>query len=120
MIKALIPLLFFISCSEKYQKSPYIEKRAFQSSEKKEVAPPLVMKRVRSQDKESFCHGQIFFSSNAEKITEASLKGLVRQTCPGSPYLLNATITRTWWTMLVYSRSCIEIVADCSPKNDSP
>jgi len=114
-MKALLGLLFLVSCSQKYIHYPVIEKSSYDGAEHSPTDPPPMMKARLENEK--FCEGQIFFNKNAFVITESSLRALVRQSCPGSQYLIDAKITKTWWTTLVYSRSCIEIQSYCPRRN---
>ena len=110
-IFAIIFLFLFIGCSQKYIKYPVIEKRTFEGGQHEPTNPPPMIKAKK--EIESFCEGQIFFNKNAFKITEASVRSLVQHSCPGSPYLIDAKITKTWWTLLLYSRSCVELESYC-------
>ena len=66
------------------------------------------------------CEGQIFFNRNAHTIAVNNIPAMLRYSCPGSEYLLNAKITETWWTTLFYSKSCIEIESYCPRKIKGP
>lgn len=102
----------FLSCSTKYQHLGTINKKAFiEKDEMRDTKKRLTKGRT---DNDSFCIGQILFQKNAFDITESSLKSLIRSSCPGDEYLQHTVIKRTWWTTLVYSRSCIEIEALCT------
>lgn len=112
----LILSLTTTACSRKYQKYPIIDKKAFtQEGQSSPVERPA---RMLSGEKETekFCEGQILFNKNAQKIAEGSLPALISQSCPGSPYLLNAKITYLWWTTLVYTRACVKVESFCPKK----
>lgn len=101
------------SCSHKYQKHPLIDKREFVENNRATGSTrPQKMMSGRAE-KEEFCAGQVLFTKNAQKITEASLPALVAQSCPGSDFLLDAKITRLWWTSLLYTRSCVTVESRC-------
>lgn len=112
-MKWLLLFVVVFGCSRKYQNYTFINKKEFiqnQRSAGAESAPRLL---AGKKEEESFCEGQILFNKNAEKITEASLPALVSQSCPGSDYLLQAKITRLWWSTIVYSRSCVKVESFC-------
>ena len=110
-MRILLSLIFLSSCSQKYIHYPVIEKKTFEGDQHTPSSPPPMIKA--KAEKEEFCEGQIFFNKNAFKITEASTRALVHQSCPRNEYLLDAKITKTWWTTLVYSRSCVLVESYC-------
>lgn len=113
-MKFLLLILLTLSCTQKYQTYDTIKKSQFR---KDEAHNPKVPKMYpgRKVVQES-CEGQFLFMRNAKKITDANLSALVNFSCPGSEYLVNAKITETWWTTIIYSRSCIELVSYCPVK----
>jgi hypothetical protein len=112
----LLSIILLSACTKKYIKYPVIEKRTFAGDEHAPTNPPPMIKARK--EVESFCEGQIFFNKNAHKITESSVLALVRQSCPGAEYLIDAKITKIWWTLLVYSRSCVEIESFCPQRRN--
>lgn len=108
----LLCLFLFMGCSQKYIQYPVIEKRTFEGGGEHAPSNPPPMIKAKKEI-ESFCEGQIFFNKNAFNITESSVRALVQHSCPGSKYLIDAKITKTWWTTLVYSRSCVEVESYC-------
>ena len=116
ILLGLLSLTMLGACTKKYQSYSYIEKREFveRQSPTSGTRPPRLMSGKKETEK--FCEGQILFNKNAEAIAEASLPALISQSCPGSEYLLDAKITRLWWTVLVYSRSCVEVESFCPKK----
>jgi hypothetical protein len=103
-----------ISCSQKYQTFEVIKKKDFVFGESHFPAAPA--KRLGRKVTQSTCEGQILFFRNAKKITDGSIPALINFSCPGEEYLFNARITETWWTTVLYSRSCVEIESFCSAK----
>lgn len=108
-------LILLISCAQKYQTYHIIDKQNFdkdnyQTPISKKLYPQM---RVSS----SFCEGQFFFMSNAKKETDLQLNRIVRTLCPNDNYLLNSRLTETWWTTIIYSRSCVDFEAYC-PRAD--
>lgn len=117
-MKFLFLAIFVIltSCTKKYHKYAVIDKKNFELEKPEAINPPPMMKARYS--KEEFCEGQILFNKNAHKITESSIRALVQQSCPGAKYLIDAKITKVWWTTLVYSRSCVEVESFCPKKRN--
>lgn len=115
----VLPILFFLmSCTQKYETYHTIQKRTFQKGEEHNPVTPLMLKgKMETQE---FCEGQIFFNKNAKTITDASLPALIRYSCPGEEFLLDAKITETWWTTIFYSRSCIKLESFCPQKRITP
>lgn len=114
-----LAMLAALSCSRKYQDYAFIEKSAYLEQESRVESDRPAKMMAGTKDAEKFCQGQILFNKNAERITEASLPALVSQTCPGSEFLLDTRITRQWWTLLLYTRSCVEVESYC-PKKPRP
>lgn len=107
----LLVILLFAGCSNKYKTYHAIQKRKFEFDKPHNPVTPL-MRRGKKEVQET-CEGQIFFNRNAVKITQGSLPALIRYSCPGSEYLVDAKITETWWTTIIYSRSCIKLESFC-------
>lgn len=118
-MKWLVLFLLVSGCTKKYYDYAYINKSEFtlteQSSEpvSKQRPPKL---RAGKKTEESFCSDQILFNRNAYDISFKSIPALVNQSCPGSEHLLNARISQTWWTALVYSKSCVTVKSRCPQK----
>tara|TARA_B100001971_G_scaffold84647_1_gene77990 strand:- start:96554 stop:96907 length:354 start_codon:yes stop_codon:yes gene_type:complete len=114
-MKVILISLFLFGCSQKYTYYPVINKKNFnveQTTPPKSV-PPMIKAKA---EVEEFCEGQIFFNKNAFNITESSIKALVQHSCPGSDYLIDAKLTKLWWTTIVYSRSCVTLESYCPQK----
>lgn len=107
----MLSLLF--SCSQKYQNHPIIDKREFVENNRPSGSSRPAKMMSGRKESEKFCAGQVLFTKNAQMITEASLPALVAQSCPGSDFLLDAKITRLWWTTLLYTRSCVSVESYC-------
>jgi hypothetical protein len=107
-------LLLSVSCTRKYQHLGTVHKATFQDDNlEKPMIPTRPLLKGR-KDTETFCEGQILFQKNAHDITENSLRSLVKYSCPGDKYLQDVIIQRTWWTTLIYSKSCIEVQSTCT------
>jgi hypothetical protein len=110
-IKSIL-LILSVSCTQKYQTYNVIDKNNFDKDKNESpITSPL---RRTTKEKKEFCDGQVFFSSNAKKTTDRFANNIVRHMCPQSKYLLDTKITETWWTTIVYSRSCVEIESFCT------
>lgn len=110
-----ICLLLSVSCTQKYQTYHAIQKRSFNYKDP-EHSP--IMRKMYPGKKEiqRTCEGQFFFNRNAQTIAINNIPAMLKYSCPGSEYLLNAKITETWWTTIIYSKSCIEIESYCPRK----
>lgn len=116
-MKLLAILFLVVGCATKYQDYPHITKKDFgvvgdKVVDKSPHRTPKTLLKGRAETEE-FCESQILFNKNAHNITVNSIPALVRQSCPGADHLLDATITYTWWTVLVYSRSCVKVESFC-------
>lgn len=107
----LFTLLFTIGCAQKYQTYSIIKKSSFVFGE--EHSPISKKMLPAKKDIQETCEGQFLFSRNAKQITINSIPALIKYSCPQHDYLLNIKLTETWWTTLVYSRSCIKIESYC-------
>ena len=111
-MKLIILALFLSSCAQKYQTYHIIDKHNF---DKDNPTTPITKKMLPRPKlyKTSYCSGQFFFYSNAKKTTDRYLSNMVRTMCPSSQYVLNSKLTETWWTTIIYSRSCVELEGYC-------
>lgn len=110
-MKLLILLTLLVGCTQKYQTYHIIDKGNFdKENPQAPIAPKMFPGKKRTM---SHCEGQIFFSSNAKKRTDQYVGNMVRTLCPKNKYLLNSRLTETWWTTIIYSRSCVELEAYC-------
>jgi hypothetical protein len=107
----ILLLLLLVSCSQKYQTYNTIKKSEFTFGKGHNPISPKMSPGRKVIQKS--CESQFFFSRNAKKINIASIPALVKYSCPKSEFLLNARITETWWTTIIYSKSCIELESYC-------
>lgn len=106
----------FVSCTQKYQTFHIIDKNNF---DKERYEAPITKKLIPAhKTKASHCEGQFFFTSNAKTKTDLYTKRLVETICPSNAYLLNSRLTETWWTTIIYTRSCVELETYCPKKED--
>ena len=113
-MKYIVLLSLLISCTQKYQTYHVIDKQNFK---KENYEVPITRKMLpANKQTRKYCAGQILFMSNAKKESDNYLSNLVSNMCGGNQYLLNARLTETWWTTLIYSRSCVELEAFCPRK----
>lgn len=112
----LLILLALSSCSRKYQTYHTIEKSNFKfndTTEKNLITPKLYPGEKVTK---KFCQGQILWMNNAIKQTEEKVNDLVRYSCPENQFIMNSKITETWWTVIFYSKACIELETYCPRK----
>ena len=107
----LFLLINFISCTQKYQQYDVIHKASFKKGEGHNPITPRMV--PYKQEEREICEGQILFNSNAQASIDKTFPRLIQYMCHDSDYLLNAKITETWWTTIIYSRSCLMIEASC-------
>lgn len=111
LLLILLTLLISVSCTQKYQTYHLIDKNNF---DKEKPTTPIGKKVFKgAKFKKEYCRGQIFFMSNAKKETDKYISNLVRYSCPQDNVLVESRITETWWTTIVYSRSCVELESHC-------
>jgi hypothetical protein len=112
-MKTLIFLLFVTSCTQKYADYDLIKKVSFN---KESYERPITTMQVLPVGKDHLeaCFNQWLFFSNAEKEKNESIPFLVRSLCPGQDYLLQSEMKETWWTTLVFTRSCVKVETKCA------
>jgi hypothetical protein len=66
------------------------------------------------KDQLNYCFNQWLFFSNAEKEKNESIPFLIRSLCPGKDYLLDSDMTETWWTTILFTRSCVNVETSCA------
>lgn len=111
-MKAILLLTLFWGCTQKYADYDLIRKVDFN---KESYERPVPSTQVLAQGRDSLkeCFNQWLFFSNAEKEKESRTPEFVRALCPGKDYLVKATITERWWTTLVFTQACIDIITLC-------
>ncbi len=111
-MRILILATLLLSCTQKYQIYHAIDKYNFQ---KEGENSPLTKRLFPVQEvKRANCAGQFFFFDNAQKKTDQYLKQMIPSLCRDSSVLLNSKLTETWWTTIIYSRSCVKFETSCS------
>jgi hypothetical protein len=105
--------MFSISCTQKYASYDLIRKVDFN---KESYERPITVHQVLPQGKDELdsCFNQWLFFSNAETEKNNAISVMVRTLCPGKDYLLNTDMTETWWTTLIFTRSCVEMTTSCA------
>ena len=112
-MKILILLICTISCTQKYAGYDLIRKVDFN---KQSYERPISVYEVLPEGKDTLesCFNQWLFFSNAEKEKNDAIPQMVRTLCPGRDYLLNTDMTETWWTTIIFTRSCVEMETSCA------
>jgi hypothetical protein len=112
MKKKLLALIMITGCTQKYVDFDLIQKVKFN---KEETSSPTSIGQVISigRDELNSCFNQWLFFSNADKEKEKAIPFMVRSLCPGQDYLVQTKMVETWWTTLIFTRSCIDIQTLC-------
>ncbi len=113
-MKYLILSLLLISCTQKYQTYHIIDANNFDIQN---PTTPITKKMYPARKvTQSNCEDQWLFNSNAQKENQRYVQNsMIKRICE-TPYLLNARLTETWWTTIIYSRSCFKIEGYCPKK----
>lgn len=110
-MKTITLLLLLTGCAQTYQTYHTIDKHNFT---KDGANSPITPKMVKTKKVErGHCEGQFFFFSNAKKKTDSYLPRMIGSLCGDSKYLMDSRLTETWWTTIIYSRSCVKFEAHC-------
>jgi hypothetical protein len=106
-------LLALSACTQKYADYDLIRKVDFQ---RETYERPISVYQVLPEGKDELksCFNQWLFFSNAEKEKNDAIPMMVRTLCPGRDFLLNTSMTETWWTTLFFTRSCVEMETKCA------
>lgn len=109
----IIMLLALFGCTQKYVGHDLIRKIDFN---KQSYERPISVYEVLPEGKDelSSCFNQWLFFSNAEKEKNEAIPFMVKTLCPGKDYLLNTNMTETWWTTLIFTRSCVDMETSCA------
>jgi hypothetical protein len=112
-MKYLFLIAFLMGCTQKYADFDLIRKADFQQ---KSYERPLTRMQVlpSGHDQLKNCFNQWLFFSNAEKEKDNALPQMVRALCPRESYLMDTRITEDWWTLIVFSRACVDIESKCA------
>lgn len=111
-MKTVIYLLWLAGCTQKYADYDLIRKADFV---RETYQRPVTLMEVlpNGQDELTACFNQWLFFSNAEKEKNTSVSFIVRSLCPGKDFLINTKMTETWWTTLLFTRSCVSMETFC-------
>lgn len=109
----LLILLILSACTQKYSSYDLIRKVDFQ---KQSYERPVTVMQVLPNGKDELksCFNQWLFFSNAAAEKDRAIPVMVRSLCPGKNYLMDTDMTETWWTTLLFTRSCIEMETKCA------
>lgn len=111
-MKSLVFLLLLVSCTQKYSSYDLIKKVSFN---KEDYQRPTTLMEVLPEGKDELkaCFNQWLFFSNAAKEKDNAIPMVVRSLCPGQDFLLNTEVEETWWTTILFTRSCVEMETKC-------
>jgi hypothetical protein len=115
----ILMLLILAGCTQKYADYDLIRKVDFQKESYQRPVTRMQVLPVGKDQLES-CFNQWLFFSNAEKEKERAIPVMVRSLCPGQDYLMDNKMTETWWTTIVFTRSCIEMETRCAEERRQP
>ncbi len=117
-MKTILLLLVVTGCTQKYAGYDLIRKADFN---RESFERPVSVYEVLPTGKDNLksCFNQWLFFSNAEKEKNSAIPSMVRTLCPGKDYLLDTDMTETWWTTLVFTRSCVEMETSCAAQKKS-
>lgn len=106
-------LILLTACTQKYSDYDLIRKVDFQ---KESYERPITTMQVLpvGKDRLKSCFNQWLFFANAEKEKNNAIPFLIRTLCPGQDYLIQSEMTETWWTTLIFTRSCVEVETKCA------
>lgn len=113
-MKTIFILLTLVSaCTQKYTDYDLIRKVDFQ---KETYERPITTMQVVPAGNDSLksCFNQWLFFSNAEKEKNEAIHYLIRSLCPGKDYLLQSEMVETWWTSILFTRSCVSVDTKCA------
>lgn len=103
---------FILSCTQKYQTYSLVDKRSFEFG-KENQTPITPVLRKGKMEHYKVCADQYLFNRNAQVLSEQKLNRVVKGICSNTDFLLDSKITQTWWTTIIYSRSCMELQTHC-------
>jgi hypothetical protein len=111
-MKVLTLLLFIVSCTQKYADYDLIRKADF---EKQSYTRPITLVEILAGGKDELdaCFNQWLFFSNAEKQKDKAISFIVKSLCPGKDFLVDTKMKETWWTTIVFTRSCVSMKTLC-------
>lgn len=112
-MKVYIFLLTLVSCTQKYADYDLIAKFDFN---KETYQRPITLMEVIpfGKDRLKSCFNQWLFFSNAEEEKNSAIPYIIKSLCPSQDYLLNAEMVETWWTTIVFTRSCVSVETKCA------
>lgn len=112
-MKNFIFLFLIVSCTQKYVGYDLIRKVDFN---RESYERPVTVFEVLPVGKDELgtCFNQWLFFSNAEAEKNKAIPQMVRTLCPGKDYLLDTSMTETWWTTVIFTRSCVDMETQCA------
>jgi hypothetical protein len=115
MMNFILSSLFLVAlsgCTHRYVDYESIHKASFMRPGP--LTPPVTTVITPGlSDALGSCFNQVLFLSNAEKEKDAYLAESVRALCPRSDWLGPTRVTNHWWTVLLFSRACVEVRTRC-------
>ena len=114
-MKTVVYLLLLAGCTQKYASYDLIRKADFH---RETYSRPVTKMEVVAAGKDELeaCFNQWLFFSNAEKEKNKAVSYIVRSLCPGQEFLIHTEMIESWWTSLIFTRSCIAMETLCGEK----
>lgn len=113
-MKTSLLLLVLLGCTQKYTDYDLIRKVDFQKETYERPITAMQVLPAGGNDQLESCFNQWLFFSNAEKEKTEAIPFLVRSLCPGKDFLIQSEMTETWWTTLLFTRSCVKVETKCA------
>ncbi|MFP5387352.1 MAG: hypothetical protein ACLGHN_14840 [Bacteriovoracia bacterium] len=112
-MKILLILFLIAGCTQKYSDYDLIRKVDFN---KETYERPVTLMQVVPVGKDHLkaCFNQWLFFTNAAAKKDEAIPYLVRSLCPGQDYLLSSEMVESWWTTILFTRSCVSVETKCA------
>lgn len=112
-MKTILFFLLLAGCTQKYADYDLIRKVDFNKETYERPITAMQVVPVGNDNLKS-CFNQWLFFSNAAKEKDEAIPYLVRSLCPSHDFLMQSEMTETWWTTIVFTRSCVEVETKCA------
>ena len=119
LLLALIMSLSFSACTTNSTYYPIINKNEFSWED---TPAPTTQTHSQNQNqlikaepfKHEACFNQWLFFNNAHKESMKHAQDYFRHSCPEKEFLVETQARWTWWTVLFFSQSCIDLEGFCA------
>jgi hypothetical protein len=111
-MKIFLLLSLLVGCTQKYVDYDLIRKVDF-NRQTYDRPIPVTQVLANGNDSLKSCFHQWLFFSNAEKEKDDAIPMMIRSLCPGKDYLISTELTERWWTTIIYTQSCVNLITKC-------